>query len=361
MISLIIALAKAALRWCDSGPQQFRADAVKATLAAPNQFTEQAVAFAIDQQMSEVTESALSDWIRGRAPVQSHKIGVISAGNVPFAGLQDLLAVLLCGHSYIGVLSRKSPFLLPAFVESIRDEGGMIEAEFTDRDTMWNEAEAVIATGSDAAIAQIRDQAAAGGIPPHWCLFRRNRYGVAVLDGKETEDDLENLALDVLLHEGMGCRNVALIFAPEGQEPDALLQHLAQMRGIFPAHPSTPGRLAMQRAYLEATSQPHAYGDGLEFLLSKGEAEPQIPGHVRWAEYKDFDEVDEIIRGLRSELQCIVAREAVCTMLPEGWNPQLPGTTQRPALDWRPDGTDTINFLCNLWEHGQNEASLPSS
>ena len=75
MSSLITALAKAARRWYDPDPQKFRTDAVKATLEAPNQFTEQAVAFAIGQQMSEVTESALSDWIRGRTPVQSHKIG----------------------------------------------------------------------------------------------------------------------------------------------------------------------------------------------------------------------------------------------------------------------------------------------
>ena len=342
------ALSRAAYRWCDPDQWQVRMDAVRATLGAPNQFTEQAMAFGIDQQMSEITESALCDWVRGRRPRESHKVGVINAGNVPFAGLQDLLAVLLCGHVYVGVLSSKSPYLLPSFIGSVRDEGGEIEAEFTDRDTMWDQAEAVIATGSDTAITQIKARAMTEEIPPHRCLFRRNRYGVAVLDGHETENDLDNLALDTLLHEGMGCRNVALIFAPEDLEPDECLRHFAQMRGVFPAHPSTPGRLKMQQAYLNAVNQPHAYGDGLEFLISKGQPESQVPGHVRWVEYKDFNEITGILQRLAGELQCVVASETVCARLPKKWNAQPFGTTQRPALGWLPDGIDTIDFLCNL-------------
>jgi len=349
MKSVVTALSESARGWCESDSHLFRLNAVQATLEAPNQFTEEALAFAIDQQMSEVTESALYEWIQGRSPKKTCTVGVINAGNVPFAGLQDLLATLICGHSYRGVLSRKSPYLLSAFVESVRGEGVDIDVDFVARDVIWDQAEAIIATGSDLAIAQIREQVQAKGIPSHRCLFRSTRYGVAILDGGETAEDLDNLALDILLHEGMGCRNVALVFAPEDLEPDHCLRHLAQIRGIFPAHPSTPGRLTMQQAYLAAIKQPHAYGDGLEFLVSKGLPEPQIPGHVRWVEYTDPNEMIKTLQRL--SVQCIVARENVRKTLPERWNMQPFGTTQRPSLDWQPDGSDVIDFLCNIQEH----------
>lgn len=347
MNTLVAALSKVAHVWSDPS-QPYRREAVQATLTASNSFTEEALEFAIDQQMSELTESALTNWIGGRRPKQVHQVGVINAGNVPFAGLQDLLAVLLCGHSYVGVLSSKSPYLLPVFVQTIRDQGVDLDVSFVDREAVWKQVEAVIATGSDAAIAQISSLATIRGLPSQKCLFRGNRYGISILDGLETDHDLDDLALDVLLHEGMGCRNLALIFAPEGLEPDRCLGHLAQVRGVFPAHPLTPGRLEIQRAYLAAIKQPHAYGDGLEFLISKGPPEVQVPGHVRWVEYEDLDEAIRLVEAILSEVQCVVSRDSLCEKLPEAWDVQPLGTTQKPALAWKPDGRDTIDFLCSL-------------
>ena len=345
MTDLATALSDVAYMWCDP---EYRLDAVQATLAAQNQFTEEALAFAIDQQMGEITCSAVKNWIAGRRPKRRRRIGVINAGNVPLAGLQDLLAVLLCGHTYVGVLSRKSPHLLPAFIQTVRSQGQEIKAHFTDRDEVWNHVDALIATGSDMAIAQIRTLAEEKGIDSKHCLFRTNRYGIAILDGTETVKDWDGLALDMLLHEGMGCRSVALIFSPTGLPPDPCLASIAEMRARFPVHPSTPGRLAIQQAYLSAINQPHAYGDGLEFLISKGEPEVQSPGHIRWVEYADLGALYCIIDALLPTLQCIVSREEFSRKLPKKWKVKPIGTTQRPKLDWQPDGRDTIDFLCGL-------------
>ncbi|MCY4674190.1 MAG: hypothetical protein OXD43_10580 [Bacteroidetes bacterium] len=348
MSGIITALVQAVRAWHAPEYQQFRHNVVETTLMVPNTFTEEAVEFAIDQQMGEVTEAALSAWIGQRKVKERCSVGVVNAGNVPLVGLQDLLAVLVCGHSYVGVLSSKSPYLLPAFVKILLDQGADINAKFVDRDEMWGEVDAVIATGSNEAIAQVKVLAGRQGLTPEKCLFRGNRYGAAILNGFESESDLDGLALDVLLHEGMGCRNVALIIAPEGLEPDSCLKHFAEMRGVFPAHPSTPGRLSMQQAYLAATNQPHAYGDGLEFLLSKGAPEVQVPGHVRWVEYRNPDEIVSVVEALRDEIQCIVAQENLREQLPDSWNVGSFGSTQMPALDWQPDGLDTIGFLCSL-------------
>ncbi len=348
MRQLIAVLVRTARAWKSPRYQQLRRNVVTKTLTASNTFTEEAIEFAIDQQMDGVTEAALSAWIGQRKIKGGCRVGVINAGNVPLVGLQDLLAVLVCGHSYVGVLSSKSPYLLPEFVNTLLDQGADINVKFVDRDEMWGKAEAVIATGSNEAIAQIKVLAGRQGFTPDRCLFRGNRYGIAILNGFESESDLDGLALDVLLHEGMGCRNVALIMVPAGLEPDNCLKHFAEMRGVFPAHPSTSGKLSMQQAYLAATGQPHAYGDGLEFLLSKGAPEIQAPGHVRWVEYRNQDEMVSVIEALRGEIQCIVAQEELRKQLPSSWQVGPFGSTQMPTLDWRPDGHDTIGFLCSL-------------
>lgn len=348
MREIITVLVRTARAWKSPRYQQLRRNVVKKTLTASNTFTEEAIEFAIDQQMDGVTETALGAWIGQRKIKGGCRVGVINAGNVPLVGLQDLLAVLVCGHSYVGVLSSKSPYLLPAFVKTLLDQGAEIKAKFVGRDEMWGRVDAVIATGSDEAIAQIKILVSRQGLTPDRCLFRGNRYGIAILNGFESENDLDGLALDVLLHEGMGCRNVALIMVPAGLDPDNCLEHFAEMRGFFPAHPSTSGRLSIQQAYLAATGQPHAYGDGLEFLLSKGAPEIQPPGHVRWVEYRDQDELVSIIEALRDEIQCIVAQEELSEQLPSSWNVGSFGSTQMPALDWRPDERDTIDFLCGL-------------
>ncbi len=47
-------------------------------------------------------------------------------------------------------------------------------------------------------------------------------------------------------------------------------------------------------------------------------------------------------------LQLVVARSEVAERLPGTVPVEPPGLAQRPALDWRPDGVDTVDFLCSL-------------
>src|SRR5690625_2992718 len=124
-------LALVAERWRDPDYEP-RAAAVEETLAAPNRFTEEALAFAVNQQMALVTPDALDVWL-GDAAESSAYVGVLNAGNVPFAGLQDLLAVLGMGHRYGGVVSSKSPALIPACIDDVLAERGDIPARSEER------------------------------------------------------------------------------------------------------------------------------------------------------------------------------------------------------------------------------------
>ena len=152
----IQAIAAAAADWQDPEYPP-RAEAVSATLEAPNRFTEQALAFAINQQMAELTPEALRGWVGGTWADMARTIGVLNAGNIPLVGLQDLLAVVLTGHDYLGTLSSKSPHLLPAFVDEIRNHESAFPAAFEDAEMLFERADAIIATGSDETASWVAE------------------------------------------------------------------------------------------------------------------------------------------------------------------------------------------------------------
>ena len=356
---LVRAVSAAADAWTDPD-YDHRKIAVEGTLEASNTFTEEAVAFAVNQQMSLLTEEALEAWIRGRSASSPCTVGTLNAGNIPLVGLQDFLAVILTGHRYLGSVSSKSPALLPAFVADLCRFAPDIAAHFAPLPELLAGVDALIGTGSNETIAWLRAGARAPvpddaqdattgkahDISPARCLFRGHSFAVGVLDGKERADTYERLAEDVLLHEGFGCRNVAVMWAPRGLAPDDLLEAMARFRGVFPAHERTAGRLAMQRALLEAVDASHAYGEGLEFLVSRGEPEIQSPGHLRWVEYDDIADVNAWLG--KQPVQLVVATPPVRKRLTFRGLFLAPGEAQRPALDWRPDGVDTVEFLSGL-------------
>ena len=348
--TMVAATADAAAAWSDPD-YPARLDAAEQTLQLQNRFTAEALIFAINQQMSLLSQEALHAWTRDAAggSYQPIRVGVVCPGNVPLAGLQDLLAVVLTRHLFVGSLSSRSDVLLPAFVKEINDRlsesGCALPVSFMAFDRLLGSVDALIASGTDETTRQISASATAAGVAGERMLIRAHRFSVAVLDGTESADDLLGLAEDMLLHEGLGCRNIAVVFAPESLAPDALLDAMAVFRGTFPAHPDTIGALQMPKAFLEAVNLPHAYGEGLEFLLSRGDPEPQGPGHCRWTTYTDVEEADRWINANAASIQVVSASPGINLNLPDALERVSPGGAQRPGLDWTPDGRSTIAFL----------------
>lgn len=344
----IEAIGRAAEVWQDPEHEP-RAAAVEKTLDESNRFTEEAVAFAVNQQMHQLVErELLFEWLAGRRPADARLIGVLHPGNVPLAGLQDVIAVLIAGHRYLGSLSSKSPHLLPAFASEVERHVDELPVRFGSADDVFGKADAVVATGSDETRVWAEAECDEHDIGSSRRLLRGSGFAVAIVDGNESEEEREGLAEDILLHEGLGCRNVALVWAPAGLEPDPYLEAMAAFRSIFPAHEETPGALQMQQAFLEAVDTPHAYGEGLVFLVSKGAPEIQKPGHTRWSDYEDLADVREWLDRHRDRLQLVVVPERLKQAVPGGLQTAPPGEAQRPPIDWRPGGVDTIGFLTRL-------------
>jgi len=336
------ALADVAARWRDPEHPP-RAAAVQDTLDAPNRWTEQALTHALNRWMQGVTIESLRTWVGEDGPSASATIGVLHSDAEPLAGFRQALATWALGHSYVGHLSEASPSLLPAFAEEVRKEGVDFQIHFEEKEPVFEAADVLLAQPDDPGEA-VRDACDEHDIPPERRLIRSPVYSVGVVDGHESEDEMGRLAEDMLLFEGLGRRRLALLWAPRDHPPDKYLEAMAQFRGLFPAHPDTPGTLQMQQAFLEARDEPHAYADGLEFLMSRGEPEPQRPGHVRWSEYDDLEAVTDWIEEREGDIYATIARRDLHGQLPDRHRLRTPGGVHVPPLD-DAEGRETVAFL----------------
>ncbi len=345
-------IATCARAWVDID-HPARVEAVEATLDLDShRFTDEAMAFAVNRTMHVFSDrEALQSWGDQLAGLgQGRVLAVLNPGHIPLVEVQDLVAGLLAGFAWRGTVSSRSPLLLPAFLDELLHAFGghsLVDAAVGSFDDVVHGADLLVASGSDSTIADVAARAEAAGLDREHCWLRGHRFSVTILDGAESQEELLDAAEDMLLYEGQGCRSAAIVFAPESLSPDGLLEAMAAFRGTFPVHPRTSGSLTMQKGFLAALDRPHAWGDGPSFLLSRGDAEEQGPGHVRWVSYEHPDAVSAWVRAQRDGLQSVYVREERQSVWSRrcGLDTERLGTAQRPPLTWSPDGMSHKEFF----------------
>ena len=145
---------------------------------------------------------------------EDKKVLLVMAGNIPLVGFHDFLSVLISGNKAVVKLSSNDSVLLPYLWEVLCK----INPNFSDKleyieNLKEKKFDAVIATGSDNSskyfeyyFKNIRR------------IIRKNRRSVAIVNGKETQQELKGLAEDIFLYFGLGCRNVSKIFVPKRKQ-----------------------------------------------------------------------------------------------------------------------------------------------
>ena len=56
-------------------------------------------------------------------------------------------------------------------------------------------------------------------------IIRKNRNSVAILTGKESQEQLKWLSEDIFRYYGLGCRNVSKLFVPENYDFNPLFEN----------------------------------------------------------------------------------------------------------------------------------------
>ncbi|MDQ6758028.1 MAG: acyl-CoA reductase, partial [Bacteroidota bacterium] len=164
-------------------------------------------------------------------------------------------------------------------------------------------------------------------------IIRRNRTSVAVLKGNENEEQLINLADDVLLFFGLGCRNVTKIFVPEGYDFVPLLNAFKKYN-YFSDHSKYKNNYDYNLALLIMNNAFYMTNESILLLENENIFSP-----IAQLNYSFYNNEKPLLQTLQKDktIQCIVG---------EG-NVEF-GKTQNPSLFEYADGIDTMQFLLSL-------------
>lgn len=280
-------------------------------------------------------EHALFEWAQAfvyRGNHQQRRIGLIPAGNIPFAGFHDLLCVLASGHTAMLKLSSKDSVLMKYFIEVLKEVNEAVSRQIIVVDKL-TEMEAVIATGSNNA-GRYFDYYF--GKYPH--IIRRNRNSIAILQGDESESEVEALMQDIFLYFGLGCRNVSKIYVPEGYDLSTILK-ASEIYSHFKHHNKYFNNFEYQRALLLINKVPHFTNDF--FILREYPALSSPISVLHFEFYQQLNELTSFISSIAEDIQCVVTNIPIIHAI-------APGKSQSPSLQDYADGINTMKFLESL-------------
>ena len=205
-------------------------------------------------------------------------------------------------------------------VEQLRDIDPNITIYNYSADAAYDIA---IATGGDDANAYFREH-----FTGTRTLLRGSRHSVAVLNGKESAEELRALYNDITAYSGLGCRSVSMLFVPQGYIP------------AFECGVAENAKLKRNVQAMRATLtiEGAEFRDAGAFIMRRGEDFAQSLAVVIIREYADIEDVKAWLNSNAEHIQCIVSNCGI-----EG--SQHLGRAQYPALMDYADGVDTMRFL----------------
>ena len=271
----------------------------------------------------------LVDWASSYTiqPIVEKKIGIVMAGNIPLVGFHDFLCVFISGHKAIMKAASKDEVLIKHLVQKLTEWNNEI-TELVAFQEMLKDCDAYIATGSNNSARYFEYY-----FSKYAHIIRRNRTSVAILDGSETIGELEQLADDVHLYFGMGCRNVTKVFIPKEYDFVPLLSAFKKY-DYFKDHHKYKNNYDYYLA-LHILNGRFYMTNGSIILLENRSLFSPI-SQLNYEFYTHKTAVEETLRSL-DDLQAAVGH---------GYIPF--GEAQLPSLSDYADGIDTMKFLTTL-------------
>lgn len=269
-----------------------------------------------------------------KTPKNIKTIGVVMAGNIPLVGFFDFLYVLLSGNKFLGKLSSQDKYLLPFISEIL----SVIEPEFNDyiqfTEDKLTDFDAIIATGSDNTSRYFEYYF---GKYPN--IIRKNRNGIAVLTGRETDIEISLLGKDIFSYYGLGCRNVSKIYIPESFSFDRLFENLKIYEKVIGNNKYKNNYDYYKSIYI--LNKDHYFDNDFMMLYeSKDLASPVSVVYYEY--YSNLNNLNKEIQNLSDRIQCIVGEPSV---IPGA----IPfGKSQNPQLWDYADNIDVMDFLIKL-------------
>ena len=264
------------------------------------------------------------------SPVSTKKtVAVICAGNIPIVGFHDVMCVLLSGHKVLIKLSSDDDILLPFFLKLLTHYEPELENKILFAQQKLANFDAVIATGSNNTSNYFNFYF---GKYPN--IIRKNRTSIAVLSGNETADDFKNLANDIFLYFGLGCRSVSKLLVPKNYNFNLFFESIVDY-GFIINNKKYGNNYDYHRAIYLLEQMPFLDNN---FLMIKQSADLHSPVGVLYYDFYENDtDINNYLTQHAAQIQCVVGKNYV----PFGYS-------QQPVITDFADNTNTLKFLVNL-------------
>jgi len=302
-------------------------------------FTQEFISLATDNIATAFLDrKQLEAWIRKYPGIQDtpgeRSVGIVMAGNIPLVGFHDFLCGYISGHKLRIKLSSKDTVLWQHIFRLLSSWDNSFTQQVTEAD-MLKGCDAYIATGSNNSARYFEQYFAKY---PH--IIRKNRTSVAVLDGSETNEELQQLADDVCVYFGLGCRNITKVFVPRDYNFENLLPVFNKY-----SHHSDHNKYKNNYDYqlaLYLLNKVNYMSNGN--LLMVAAESPYAPISV--LHYGYYQDKDQLLKSLNEDdqIQCIEVKAPEAAIK----KAVSIGASQQPALDDYADGVDTMAFLAAL-------------
>ena len=276
----------------------------------------------------------LITWIKQYGTAPSRKVGIIAAGNIPVVAFHDILCSFVCGHETFVKLSDRDKYLLPFLIKKLGELLPGTEPGIHFVDKLQN-FDAVIATGSNNSARYFHQYF---GTYPH--IIRKNRNGIAVLSGDESDTELEGLADDVFTYFGLGCRNVSYIKVPDGFDLSRLKSGFNKYANVID-HNKYKNNFDYNLAIFILNKDTHL--DLENIIMTPSDSLISPVGCLHYSEYGSEQEVVQELKSRSDEIQCVVSHQKLGEL-----DVIAPGQAQVPTLSDYADGIDTMEFLTTL-------------
>jgi hypothetical protein len=253
-------------------------------------------------------------------------VGIVMAGNIPMVGFHDMLSIFITGHKQVIKLSSKDDVLIRHLVSVMQSHNNEVNNYISFAENLKG-CNAYIATGSNNS-GRYFDYYF--GKYPH--IIRRNRTSVAVIDGTETDEELDRLSDDIQTYFGLGCRNVTKLYVPEDYKFERLLNALNKYNYYEDFH-KYKHNYDYQLALLMMGNK--FYMTNGSILLSKNGSLFTAVSQVNFEYYNNREQLETLRNN--DDIQCIVGHHHIPF-----------GHAQQPSLFDYPDGVDVVKFGLSL-------------
>ncbi|MDT0647685.1 acyl-CoA reductase [Zunongwangia sp. F260] len=299
-------------------------------------FTRENIIFSINEWSKALQKENLDAWLEkyGLGDHGKQKtVAVIMAGNIPLVGFHDFLCVLMSGHKVLVKQSGNDKLLLPIIAKFLIQLNSEFENLIRFTEDQLKDFDAVIATGSNNTARYFeyyfKNKAS---------IIRKNRNSVAVLTGKESEQQLKDLSRDIFRYFGLGCRNVSKLYVPEDYNFEQFYPAMFDWNDIM-----NHAKYANNYDYNKAVylmSEFKILDNG--FLLLKEEETFGSPiATLFYERYSSEEDLKSNLEDNKEKLQCVVSEGFMDTEVKFG-------ETQHPKLWDYADDVDTLDFLLKL-------------